>query len=206
MGLFFVGSLDNESQSFIDAYRQQLLCIHPTDTLWGVTCDLEQAQHLLFNYKGPTNKRQGFVRLVAETAEALRLWQPLPGNWSEILNRLWPAPLTVVWQGRTKHAENDGTLALRVPALPSTHLWFKDCLTELGPLISTSVNVSGQQPLSRQEIRNTLANDPRFYLPPSIAKEDKQSSKTSTVIAITSDKTFKVLRSGAFDLTRLERD
>ena len=191
--------MTNESQAFIEAYRQQSLCIHPTDTLWGLTCDMERAQHRLFSYKGHTNKRKGFVQLVAKTDDALRLWQPLPGKWAETLDRLWPAPLTVVWQGRTPYVENGGTLALRVPSLSSSHLWFRDCLVELAPLISTSVNVSGQPPMSSQEIRKNLANDPRFYLPPAINKENKQLNKASTIIAITKDGNFQVLRLGAFD-------
>ena len=197
--------MTSKSQSFIDAYRQQLLCIHPTDTLWGLTCDLERAHHQLLSYKGSTDKRKGFVRLVATIEDALRLWKPLPGDWINILDNLWPAPLTVVWQGRTKHAENDGTLALRVPALSPPHLWFKDCLTKLGPLISTSVNVSGQPPLSHQAIRKTLADDPRFYLP-TLIDDNGEHNQASTVIAITSDGKFKVLRAGALELATLERE
>lgn len=188
----------SESQSFIEAYRQQLLCVHPTDTLWGLTCDMERAKARLFEYKG-LSKRKGFVHLVAKTDDALKLWQPLPGDWSSLLDCLWPAPLTVVWRGRSPHTENDGTLALRVPALSPTHLWFRDCLDELGPLISTSVNVSGQQPLSCRAIQQSLANDRRFYLPPAIYKNSEHSGLASTVIAITDAGKFNILRSGAFD-------
>lgn len=191
--------MTNESQLFIEAYQRRLLCIHPTDSLWGLTCDMEWARHRLFSFKGHSNKRKGFVHLVANTDDALRLWQPLPGKWAEILDRLWPAPLTVVWQGRTSCVEDDGTLALRVPSLSSSHLWFRDCLVELAPLISTSVNVSGQPPMSSQEISKNLANDPRFYLPSAINKESEQLNKASTVIAIAKDGKFKVLRLGAFD-------
>lgn len=195
-------AISSETQTFIDAYRQQLLCIHPTDTLWGLTCDLERARHRLLDYKGSMNKRRGFVRLVATINEALTLWQPLPGDWPDLLNNLWPSPLTVVWKSKTTNLETDGTLALRVPDLPTTSLWFKDCLAELGPLISTSVNVSGQPPLSCREIRETLINDPRFYLPPTL-DDNEQTGKASTVIALTSDGKFKILRSGAFDLALL---
>ena len=57
--------------------------------------------------------------------------------------------------------------------------------------------------MSSQEISKNLANDPRFYLPPAINKKTKQLNKASTVIAITKDGDFQVLRLGAFDPTLL---
>lgn len=189
---------------FIDNFRLGKLCVHPTDTQLGLTCDLSmhaaRARLSLFKQRDTSD---GYVHLAADFAAAQRHWLRLPGVWSEVLASIFPAPLTVIWRAAdaNRHGTQSGRLAIRVPSLAG-YAWFEECLQTLQLIPSTSVNHAGETPMQAQEIWDSaLRLDSSFYIPPPQLLETAASvsSLPSTVIALEDSGEYRVLRQGGLD-------
>lgn len=190
-------------ENFITAFKQGLVCLHPTDTLPGLTFD-PHSECGLKNLQAFKQCREGkgFVHLAPCVDTALQFWQPLPEPWPETLRKLWPAALTVVWLAAEpkRFGTKDRALAIRVPFLRDS--WFKDCLQTLELIPSTSINLSGEPPLSLVEATSLLRDKSQFYIPTPLlnAKKKHETTQPSTIISISSDGSYSLLRSGAFKL------
>ena len=185
------------TDAFIDAFTQGLLCLHPTDTLVGLTGNSCNA---LCNYK-QRPQQAGFVHLAADFESACRCWQPLPAEWQQRLPQLWPAPLTVVWHAAdTAHqGAQDGMLAIRVPRLSSQHTWFAACLQVLQLIPSTSVNQHRKPPLTLAAAIAHVQDDTRMHVPEPLLHETTSTLDTpSTLIKLHDNGSWTLLRQGAF--------
>lgn len=197
------------TKNFIAAFRQGLVCLHPTDTLPGLTFD-PHSENGLKNLQAFKQHREGkgFVHLAPCVDIALQFWQPLPEPWPETLQRIWPAALTVVWRAADsdRYGTEDETLAIRVPLLQDC--WFKDCLRALELIPSTSVNPSGEPPLSLVAAISLLRNKSQFYIPYPFfnAERESETAQPSTIISISIDGSYSLLRHGAFALQSLGRE
>lgn len=106
----------------------------PTDTIYGlhaVATD-EAAVERIKELKGRGDDKP-FVVIAASSAQLRAFGAEVP----EVLETLWPAPLTAVLR------RGEGTVAARVPDLP----WLRELLVKTGPLVSTSANRSGEPPI-----------------------------------------------------------
>ena len=189
--------------AFVDAYAQGLLCLHPTDTLLGLT---SRSCAALTAYK-QRPPQQGYVHLAADCAAACRAWQPLPAGWQTRLCKIWPAPLTVVWQAadETQAGTEDGMLAIRVPCL--SQAWFAACLHLLQLMPSTSVNMHGEPPLSLAAALARGRDDARLHVPAPLqhARPDLPAALPSTLIKLHPEGTWTLLRRGAYAVSALPR-
>lgn len=180
---------------FISAFSRGLLCLHPTDTLVGLTA---KDYRTLADFK-QRKPQVSFVHLAADFASASRFWQPLPAGWSQRLRTLWPAALTVVWKAAHPSGREDNTIAMRVPDLPHAHAWFNNCLRTLQLIPSTSVNRHRQTPLTYAAAVALLQGDARVHVPkPLLTYSTPTNSLPSTVIRLHDDGRWTLLRSGAF--------
>ena len=188
------------SSEFIENFKRGKLCIHPTDTLLGVTCDLHspKARECLAKFKQRETTR-GYVHLAYDFVTAKRYWRPLPAAWEKTLTKLFPAPLTVVWWAADACflGARGGKLAIRVPLLHEQ--WFADCLQSLQLIPSTSVNHAGMHPMSVNCVRAKLQADPCFYLPPQLLERNTSEHAPSTLISLQENGDYTLLRAGALD-------
>ena len=110
----------------------------PTDTIYGLH-GLPKTSPRIAEIKG----RDEAKRFVTIAASADQLGIDVP----DALRSIWPAPLTAILRSSTS------TIAVRVPDLA----WLRTLLEQTGPLISTSANKSGEQPISDpSELNSTL--------------------------------------------------
>ena len=134
----------SEVQAAAARLRRGELLIHPTESVYGFGCLLEDsALALLRHLKG--RPEDGFVVLLpsAETVADLL------GEQGTVLARaFWPGPLTLVVDDPGDHLHpqakaKDASVAIRVPGHPVARL-----LVEAAgrPITSTSANVPGQPP------------------------------------------------------------
>jgi len=120
----------------------------------------------------------------------------------EFLNKIWPAPVTVVLNlnKRTKDIVNQQTIAVRIP----DNDFCLKLLREISrPLISTSVNRSGEKPLNNvKNIINDYSNsvDAIFYDSKDFSANSENIS--STIIDLTSEKP-KLIREGSIKFVEL---
>lgn len=197
------------AQKFLTAWHGGRICLHPTDTLPGLSVNPSdgRAVHSLQRFKQRDSMRT-FISLVVDLATAQRYWQPLPAGWQEILGKAWPGPLSVVWRA-SSHAPSSlvgegGGIALRCPRLSPPLRWMEEVLaTVAGPLPTTSVNRHGEPPCQTWEEALSLVSEADIYIP-EIVLPEKGELEPSTLIEIHHDGSYQVLRPGAFALRDLE--
>jgi L-threonylcarbamoyladenylate synthase len=189
-------------QSFLKHWQAGHLCLHPTDTIPGISFDPENPIAVALFYK--TKQRDSnkpMISLAADLPKALTFWKPLPGRWEETLDKLWPGPLSVIWEARQNHPQAlifQGTIALRAPLLAPKHQWFTEVLEEARlPIPSSSVNPSGLKPILDLEIAKDFLKNGR-------ASSGYETALPSTIIRLTAWG-FEVVRQGAMPLEHIQR-
>ena len=116
----------------------------------------------------------------------------------DFLQKIWPAPVTVILNlnERTKKIINQDTIAVRIPK----NDFCLKLLREISrPLISTSVNRSGEDPLNQiDQIVNNFSQDVDVIF----IKSETSEKKSSTIIDLTS-KQPKLIREGSIKFVEL---
>ena len=123
----------------------------PTDTIYGlhgVATD-ERAVGRIAAMKG-RDEAKPFVVIGASMQQLQDIGVEFPERASEVLQSLWPAPLTAILPLRLPVAASRGaaTLAVRVPDLD----WLRALVAICGPLASTSANLSGEPAVETPEM------------------------------------------------------
>ena len=187
-------------QEFLKHYRQGDICVHPTDTLPGLTI-LPTSENLtrLHLFKGRDSEKH-FVFLVSSVDRALSFFAELPKGWEQKLRIFWPDSLTVVFQARAKIPREwlgpEDTIAIRVPRWPEEFSVMEKILEELeSPMPTTSINLCGQKPLYHAEEIRIFAKD--LYTP-EFSFTTEALSLPSTLLKINPDGSYKILRQGRF--------
>lgn len=119
-----------------------------TDTLPGFHCraDLDLAVDRILAVKG-REAGKSLVVLAGSLEQAFLVTGPLDRRQAAYCGKCWPGPFSLILPAggnlSGKVGAADGTVAVRVPAVPS----LRAVLLEVGfPLVSTSANVSGERP------------------------------------------------------------
>jgi tRNA A37 threonylcarbamoyladenosine synthetase subunit TsaC/SUA5/YrdC len=194
-------------EEFIRAWTLGKVCLHPTDTLPGLSFNprsaAAEANFIAVKERSPEKSP---ISLVASWDLVARSWQPLPGYWEEILKSLWPSSLTVIWKASkdcpTALLAGDGTSALRMPDWSEDKLWMRDLLLELDEAFpSSSVNRSGDPAISDwAEAATFLKASGQDIFVPSLDRLKAGAdikNKPSTLIRIEEDESWTLLREGA---------
>jgi tRNA threonylcarbamoyl adenosine modification protein (Sua5/YciO/YrdC/YwlC family) len=150
------GYLDRRNISAVAGrLRSGCVAVLPTDTIYGFHCVFSDTYSIdrIRGLKG-RSKESGFILLASSLSMADRLVGRWPAGVRDILDSLWPAPLTAILPAEKDipaALRPEGAVAVRIPAMAS----LANLIEKTGePLVSTSVNVSGRQPLNRiAEIR-----------------------------------------------------
>ncbi|MCD6380015.1 threonylcarbamoyl-AMP synthase [bacterium] len=134
------------------------IAVFPTDTIYGFHClATDQAAVEKIRFLKGNRKKIGFVLLFSDiemVAGWVLSWEK---DSREILNSIWPAPLTAILMAAKSvdfGLKHRGAIAIRIPAKRE----LRDIIDNIGgPIISTSVNRSGNFPLTRiSEIISTF--------------------------------------------------
>ncbi|HEX7192254.1 MAG TPA: L-threonylcarbamoyladenylate synthase [Thermoanaerobaculia bacterium] len=123
----------------------------PTDTIYGlhaVATD-DRAVGRIAAMKG-RDEAKPFVVIGASMQQLRDIGVEFPERANEVLQSLWPAPLTAILPLRLPVAASRGaaTLAVRVPDLD----WLRALVAICGPLASTSANLSGEPAVETPEM------------------------------------------------------
>ena len=173
--------------------------IYPTDTICGLggnPFDKEVVKRIT-EIKGRNYSKQ-FIWLLSDLNNVMNYVEVVSSNHFEFMENLWPAPVTVILKlnDRTKEITNQETAAIRVP----DEKFCQKLLTEISrPLISTSVNRSGGEPISNyDEIVKNFINevDAIFYY------SNQTETLSSTIVDLTSEKP-KLIREGSIKFVEL---
>ena len=169
---------------------------YPAETMYGLGGDGNRADVIqrLSAVKGHGEER-GFLLLIHRTDRWSWAASSFPPAAERLADRFWPGPLTLLLPALPDHPAAFGAkVALRVPALGDLRLWVERCGL---PLLSTSANRSGEEPLRDPEsVRERFADrldliveGPRF----------DAAGLPSTIVDVTTDPP-SVVRRGALSL------
>ncbi len=125
------------------------IAVLPTDTIYGFHCVVSSRRSIetILKLKGRP-ARAGFILLAASAAMAGTLVARWPGESRRTLLKIWPAPLTAVLPARgtlSPLLSPGGKVAVRVPARADLRALIE---TVGEPIVSTSVNLSGSEPMT----------------------------------------------------------
>jgi L-threonylcarbamoyladenylate synthase len=177
----------------------QLICF-PTDTVPGLATCPEAAAAIY------ATKQRAFEKpLILMAATPAALWpfvqdKPDEQIWRTVAAKYWPGALTLVLPAsdRLPHAvnpTNPTSIGIRVPNWPIA----QQILAQTGPLATTSLNRSGQEPLEELEAIATefptvLTPTAELWVLP--CRQDRQPS----TVAQWTEQGWSILRQGAVEL------
>jgi L-threonylcarbamoyladenylate synthase len=170
--------------TLIDILSSGGTAIVPCDTIYGIVGISPDTEERIRQIKRSSSSKH-FIRLIG-TTEQLKQFTDICIE-TELLS-LWPGPLTLVVP--TYHGN---TIGLRVPDDP----YLQQLLSLIKkPLISTSVNRSGCDPL---ENIDTIIENFEKDVDLIVDGGDLKNKQPSTVLDVT-EKPYKILRNGSINI------
>ena len=173
--------------------------IYPTDTIYGFGCNPfnDKALQTLKNLKGRDEQKQ-YVLLVDSVNTLLKYIDLDDDQIIVMLKNIWPNPISFILNlnYKTKNLLKYDSAAFRIP----DNTFCLNLLSELkAPLVSTSVNISNQQPLTNYlSINNVFGDrvDAIFFM------NENENTGASTLVDLTK-KPPKILREGKINFIEL---
>ena len=179
----------------VEALRLGKTILYPTDTIWGIGCNAQNASAVERLYKIKERDRsKSMLVLVEETDKVLRVLQKMDNTSDRPTTYILPRE---VWEGEMGLAvagnvvADDGTLGVRCPR----HRFCQAVMHRLGaPLVSTSANLSGHpSPSCYKEIEKALVERLDYCVPP-LAAFGSHETRGSRIVKFGADGTLAVIR------------
>ncbi len=202
---FFDGSDADQRQDAITAaaaaIRRGALVVVPTETSYAVVCDAfrpDAVAALRAAKSAPPGAPLSVLIGAPETADGL-LYR-ISDDARALISGFWPGPLMLMGRAQPSLAwdlvdSSSGVVGLRMPL----HPWTLELLREVGPVASSSANVSGHEaPSTCDAAYDQLADQVAIYLD----SGPGEPGLPSTVVDISGEVPV-VLRHGAFGLESL---
>jgi L-threonylcarbamoyladenylate synthase len=196
-------NLDKNPESALilaaELFHAGKIFIYPTDTIYGIGGNPfdKNVVKRIADIKGRNEKKQ-FIWLLSEFENLMNYVDVIYETHLDFLQKIWPAPVTVILNlnERTKAIINQDTIAVRIPQNDFCLKLLKEISR---PLISTSVNRSGEDPSNRIDlIVNNFSQDVDAI----IFYSEKTDKKSSTIIDLTL-KQPKLIREGSIKFVEL---
>ena len=196
------GKFDESIKLAQELFLKGSIFIYPTDTIYGFGGNPfnEEVIKKISDVKGKTNWRR-YIFLISNIDTLKNYVQINSEKHLDFLLSIWPNPVSVILKLNKHYQEilKMETGAFRIP----NHRFCLKLLSELKmPLISTSVNRTGSEPLNDpsmiiQEFSNEI--DAIFY------SESKSFVEASTLIDLSSDEP-KCIREGRIKFVDLIKE
>ncbi|MHB8580314.1 MAG: L-threonylcarbamoyladenylate synthase [Ignavibacteriaceae bacterium] len=189
-------NIDKDSDTAIakakKLYLEGSVFIYPTDTIYGLGANPfnEDAVEKIYDIK-QREREKSFIMLIDSIENLLKYVEVKSENHLDFLLSIWPNPVSVVLNLNFKTQEllKTKTAAFRIP----NHRFCMKLLTALQmPLISTSINKSGQTPLDELSLFEEEFS-PRVS---AIFYTEKKSFVNSSTLIDLSDSMPQLIREG----------
>lgn len=166
--------------------------VYPTDTIYGIGCRADNKKAISRIYKiKKREKKKPLLILVSSMAMAKKYCRI---NKEQVLylKKAWPGPVSVVCLSRQKlPVELTGGLATQAVRLPKNNFLIR-IVKKIGmPLVSTSLNLSGEPPILELKNIEKILNKEK---PDLIIDAGRLKNKASKIIDIRDINKVKVLR------------
>lgn len=184
----------------VDAVRDGGLIVLPTDTVYGIGADAftPDAVQALLEAKGRGRDTPPPV-LIGDHAVLLALATDVPDYVEDLVEELWPGPLTLILTAQPSLTwdlgETRGTVALRMPEDEIA----LDLLRRTGPLAVSSANRHGKPAaLSVLDAATQLGDSVSIYLDGGTARIGESSTILDTTVT-----PAEIVRQGALSKERI---
>ena len=207
-------------EAALEVLRRGGVIVYPTDTVWGIGCDATNAEAVKRIYALKQREDSKSMLVLLDTAAKLDYYVDVPEtasllleatnndgmsgasehsgkrslNGDASLNDNASKPMTIIYPNARNLAKNliaeDGSVGIRISREPFSQAL---CRQLRAPIVSTSANISGK-PSAKffaeidQEILDGADYVCRFR------REDDTPHEPSTIIKVSSDGTFKIIR------------
>lgn len=177
--------------------------LHFTGSMFGVGCSAfnKQAIARVTDLK-KRESGKGIIVLIAERESLQKYGILISQNMQRLLEQYWPGELTVILpdpKHKFEYVSVQGEVAFRLPKDPFLRTFIKEFKY---PIISTSINLSGESPVGDlTEVRKTFSS--WFDVEVLPEKIIKVENKPSTIISIKQGK-LNLIRAGNIPFSELE--
>ncbi len=191
---------DQLSQALAHINQDDVL-VFPTDTVYGIGASIHSPKALdkIFEIKNrPTEK--SLLVLCADQTQLESIVGPLSSKIKKLINAFLPGGLTLILNCYTPLPEEitrgKQTIGVRIP----DHEMALKLLKELGPLATTSANISGEPSPTKIDVDNPVIHRVDYVFDGGETKEQMPS----TILDCTKDE-FTILRQGAITLEEIQK-
>ena len=191
---------DQLSQALAHINQDDVL-VFPSDTVYGIGASIHSPKALdkIFEIKNrPTEK--SLLVLCADQTQLESIVGPLSSKIKKLINAFLPGGLTLILNCYTPLPEEitrgKQTIGVRIP----DHEMALKLLKELGPLATTSANISGEPSPTKIDVDNPVIHRVDYVFDGGETKEQIPS----TILDCTKDE-FTILRQGAITLEEIQK-
>ncbi|OGQ14984.1 MAG: threonylcarbamoyl-AMP synthase [Deltaproteobacteria bacterium RIFCSPHIGHO2_02_FULL_40_11] len=187
----------------IQALESGGIIAYPTETVYGLGCDPFQRTSIekIFELKQRPLAQTPLI-LIPDVGWLEKLCKNIDPLTAKLVDHFWPGPLTLIFQASKEMPpwliRDDETLAVRHSSHPWVEVFMK---AYQKPLISTSANLSGQEPsLTIESVKQVFGDKVDLY----IDGGELRQNKSSSIVMIQEGK-LKVLRPGGVSVNEINQ-
>ena len=186
-------------KSAFNLLRSGLPVIFPTDTLPAIGC-LPKFSNVIYEFK-KRDKKKPLILMGSDRNQLIDyVHESAKEDYDNIASKYWPGALTMVipssGQGSETITSNDHTIGLRIP----NSFIAQSLLTEIGPLLTSSANISGFKGSITAE--GIALDFPSLGILGPVPWE-KSSGKASTIISWEKNRDWRLIRKGEVSVEEL---
>ena len=173
--------------------------IFPTDTVYGIGSDIFDLEGIERIYKIKNRSKDKPLACLCADIKQIEDIAYLSEDARKLINLFLPGPLTIILKSKPIVLDKIGykTIGVRIP----NNKIALDILKEHGPMLTTSVNESGDVPLNEYDDIKANYNHLVDYI---YNTNTKSSNISSTVVDLT-DNRLRILRIGEIPLSSIEK-
>ena len=186
-------------QSAFKLLKSGLPVVFPTDTLPAIGC-LPKFSNIIYEFK-KRDKNKPLILMGSDQNQLIDyVHESAKEDYENIASKYWPGALTMVipssGQGSETITSNDHTIGLRIP----NSFIAQSLLTEIGPLLTSSANISGFKGSITAE--GIALDFPSLGILGPVPWE-KSSGKASTIISWKKNRDWRLIRKGEVSVEEL---
>ncbi|WP_406684484.1 L-threonylcarbamoyladenylate synthase [Seonamhaeicola sp. MEBiC1930] len=185
--------IDKEIKKTLEILKQGGLILYPTDTVWGIGCDANNAEAVKKVYELKQREdSKALICLVADERMLKKYIKQVPYAAQSIIE-VTDKPTTIIYDDAQNLAPNlvaeDNTIAIRIPDDEFCY-WLTRKFN--GAIVSTSANISGlPTPKSFKEIAPEVLKGVDYVVN---LHREKKCSKPSSIIKLSNNGVVKIIR------------
>ncbi|MGN1200637.1 MAG: L-threonylcarbamoyladenylate synthase [Candidatus Caccovivens sp.] len=178
--------------------KQNKLIIFPTDTVYGIGCGIFDKENIEKIYKIKHRPKTKPLACLCANLEQIESIAIVGESERKLIEHLLPGALTIILKAKddVKKVTGFETVGVRIP---NSHIALS-ILSEMGPMLTTSVNESEQTPLNDYE---EIVQKYGKIVDKVYNTTEKSSNLSSTVVSLLSGE-LKLLREGEISKDAIE--